>query len=624
MALTVVALLVGCHRVEEKPKAVVGPPWQQWQALLTGPSAGQSAPTLETLSARAKKAPPLKPYRTLSKSRALKDAERLLERAKTSKGSLEFIVPPVDWGAQPGKNRNAHMKRNDLRIIAPVVWAHFYTGEERYLAYVEHVLLDWIDFNLVKDKPNAMKWYDFATGIRSVVLAYVIDRRLRSQSRLQGALPELIWAANEHAKVLSRPHFLTDGNHGMYVVLGLKALVTALPELKKARTWAKYADSKMIHLLNTRYSKEGFHLEHSPDYHSVTNRSVGEIVKTKLFEIPESVRSKLERAKQVSYLLYHPNGDRPLVGDTARGAGKRLSDLPQHQAFLTSEGREGTAPASGLLAFPDVGYAFYRSSWDDKPFAEHSYLFFAPGFHSQHHKHADHLSFEWSEAGHPILVDSGKYEYAKNQWRTFFVSTRAGNAIEIDAKDHSTDPKYAWGGGLKEWGAQGALQFMNARVEYQPSRVSHSRTLVLYPKRWLCVVDELSAKEPHTYQQWLHLHESFEVEQKLDYFEAQLGDELRVFVQDLAPEKPQLELARGQVQPRIQGWLSADYRQKTRRYSLAFRLRGKKRRFVTLLSLGKRASLVHVDESPDGLRVHFALGATPYEFRVRGGKLVSK
>lgn len=617
----------GCEKKE--PPAVE--PWDTWPALMRKPSGTEgSKVTLESLAARAKTEKPMRPFREMPKPKAVERAERLLTRVariesgkdESAKNKLDLLVPPVDWGKIVGNDVNAHAKRNEWRAIVPVVSAHFHTGDERYLGHLERVALDWIDYNLVKNEPNVKKWHDKPSGVRAAFLAYLIDYRLRSNPS-DPALPKLVWAAARHAEELSKPEMLSSGNHGLYVVLGLKALVTALPELAHARKWGAYADAKMKQLLKTRYSREGFHYEHSPAYHEVTNKSVADILNTGLFDAAPGVVQKLQLARRVATQLYHPNGDRVMVGDSGRGPGWSQTGLAEQREFLRSGGTRGTAPASGLRAYPDVGYAIYRSPWSEKPFERHSYLFFAPGYHSRHHKHADHLSFEWSEAGQPILVDSGKYEYANSAWREFFMSTRAGNAIEIDGKDHEHLGESAWGGGLDGWGTLGALEFMRAQVKYEPSKVTHVRTLVLHPRKWLCLVDELSGNRHHTYRQWLHLHEKFEVDELGAGFVATIPDEMRVFIQPLAhDDERSLELERGQVKPRIQGWLSPSYRKKVKRYSLAFVQRGRRTRFVTLLSLDREARAAHVSDSNGRLTVEFSLGKERHQFRLADGKLI--
>jgi hypothetical protein len=64
----------------------------------------------------------------------------------------------------------------------------------------------------------------------------------------------------------------------------------------------------------------------------------------------------------------------------------------------------------------------------------------------------------------------------------------------------------------------------------------------------------------------------------------------------------EVELVRGQTEPRIQGFLSTKYMQKTPRFSLAFRKRGANATFATLFSPGE-VHAVRVTEQSDSLSV---------------------
>lgn len=557
----------------------------------------------------------------MNKAVAVREASEFLRRQAAPQASLSDLKPPVQWGADPTRNRHAVVARNALRAAQPLFWAHFATGEDKYLEAARAILLDWIRFNLVEGKPNPMKWYDAASGKRAAHLAYLIDRELRRERPQREALAQLVWAADIHATKLRDPKMFTTGNHGLYMIVGLKALTTALPTLRSAGEHARYADEKMRLLLTTRYTKEGFHKEHSAEYQEITNKAVRGILDTGLFGEPAGVEAILERAESVEYELYHPNGDRLLINDSERGF-RRLAGTKPQRDFLTSEGKKGEAPPTGLLVHENSGYAFFRSGWDEKPFAEHSYLFFAPAYHSAHHKQADHLSFEWSEAGQPILVDSGKFDFADNDWRRFFTSTRAGNAVEIDEKDYTTAHRYAWGSGLSGWGSSGVLQFMQASVAHHGFGTRQRRSLVLAPRQWLCVIDALDSEASHDFRQWFHFHPAFEVEQRPSGFWAAARDKgLEVFVTALDSPKPQLELVNGQTRPRIQGWISPKRRKQYPRASVALHQGGDKVLFVTLFSLGHAPARPRVRLEAGAVRVQFSLGGRNWRFVVDGTRI---
>src|SRR5690606_4420045 len=113
--------------------------------------------------------------------------------------------------------------------------------------------------------------------------------------------------------------------------------------------------------------------------------------------------------------------------------------------------------------------------WSETPFSKHSFLFFSAASHDSGHNHHDYFTFEWSERGVPIVVDSGKFTYNRGRERDFFVSTRAGNTVEIDGKNHKPLKALSH---LRGFGRAGPLHFAEASARHG-SKVQHTRLLVL-------------------------------------------------------------------------------------------------------------------------------------------------
>jgi hypothetical protein len=585
--LLIVALGCDTEASSRKATATVDPPW----GVLTDHVmvAAPREQVLGILRRRARKDKPFLPYPG-DHGKPRERADELLKKLALAGHGFDLLKPPMDWGAEPKSDRNAHIAQNALRPLRPLVTAHIATGDPRFLLHLKSVLLDWVQYNLVEKRKNPMVWHALSTGQRGSILAYVLEQELRGKPADSHDLVKLVWAARQHCEVLANPRLFNDGSYGFDMMLGLKALVRVLPELKRASEFENYADDKLKQLLSTHFSKEGFHLEHSPEYHVAATRAIERVMETGLFDDVDALKSVVKNARGVAYQLYHPNGDRVLVGDSSRGRMRVGGVAREHYRYLRSEGRRGRRPQAGLLVHPDAGYGVYRSSFDDRPFEQHSFLFFAPGYHSQHHKHADHLTFEWSERGQPILVDSGKYAYERDEWRQFFVSTRAGNAVEVDEMDYSTRSQRPWGGGFSVWGELRSIQYMQTQVEHDGVKVRQTRTLLLAPKKWLCVIDQMSSEQPHIYRQWFQFHEALNVSARGSGFVAEGPHKFKVFVASRAlAGKVEARHARGQIRPRTVGWLSADYQQKHKRWSVAFKTRGRSVVIASLFSLSARA-----------------------------------
>ena len=583
LALFCVAL-DACDDPEPERSVASGLGWAPIGARLT--PRGDAAQVVARLKQRARAQPAFFPY-PAGKQATVARADTLLRRVAEPGQALEALEPPLDWGGARNEPE-AGAERNSLRALRPLMAAHRATAQPRYLDYMKRVLLDWTQYNLVDKRKNELMWHGMATGQRALLFAYVIDQELRRPSSDSDEFKMLLWAALQHADALANPRLFSESNHGFYMVEGLKALVRVLPELKDAQKFTAYAHQQLRHLLVVHFGDDGFHREHSPEYHLLATQLLERLAQTGLFDELGALKKTLTLAESHSYQLFHPNGERLTIGDSSRGTLRRHGLARAHERFIESEGRDGTRPPAGLHAYPGAGYVFFRSTFDVHPFVQHSYLFFAPGYHSSHHKHADHLSFEWSEAGQSILVNGGKFESKDQRWREFFMSTRAGNAVEVDQKDYSLLAGKPWGGGLSSWGALGDIQTMRASVTHEKLGVAQVRTLLLLPRRWLCVIDQLSADETHTYRQWFHFHERFEVGREGAGFIAKSAGGPSVRVQATSSDgTPDAQYAHGQREPRLLGYLSPDGRTTEARASIAFRKAGKSLALATFFSLAQ-------------------------------------
>lgn len=127
------------------------------------------------------------------------------------------------------------------------------------------------------------------------------------------------------------------------------------------------------------------------------------------------------------------------------------------------------------------------------------------------HAHADMFSFELTIGGAPVIVDSGVFEYAEGEWRTWFRSTAAHNTVEIDGRDQSE----MWGSfrvGRRArptqvlWTDDAAFTAISGEHDgYAP--VIHHRTIVaLRDARIWIVVDRIFGPAERVARSFIHLH----------------------------------------------------------------------------------------------------------------------
>lgn len=566
------------------PSASTSAASERWVDVLDATQLGARKPApdaaVRALALRRKASKPLaaavsaKPARDKAKVAA----DKLIESGYAlRKNPVWKPKPPIDWGQNPKKDSNWHYVINSLRPMKPLIQAYLAGAGDRYLALARQVALDWIDFNMVENRPNEKKWHDMGSAFRAQLLATVLDLELRRPQPDVAAVGRLVWALDEHAAFLADPKVFTLGNHGFFMMQGLNWALRGLPELKSRARFERYADQQMKKLLSSQFAADGLHLEHSPGYHGFMTKSFADVVSEGSFPELAELRQTVERARLHLPELQHPNGEAPMLGDTER--------LP-----LKIPDPDGPAPEDGvpLRGYPESGWAVFRTHFGEHATATDDYLLLGAGHHSNVHKHADHLSFEWSFGGVPILVDSGKYTYDRDEWRRFFISTRAGNAVEVDESDYATRLVKGKGNSkLGAWGQLGDAYYIVAEQRDRGLAVQQTRLLFICPGRYLLVVDQMQSKKQHTYRQWFHFHESLEVERRgARLLVADAEGHPLLALRDLA-DGAEVELVRGQTKPRIQGFLSSKYMQKTPRFSLAFRKQGENVTFAALFTPGE-------------------------------------
>lgn len=493
------------------------------------------------------------------------------------------IDKEIDWAFEGG-DVNWHFKINSWAPIVDAFNAHEVSGDINFLLTVKPVIFDWINFNIVEDRPNKKKWYDMATGSRAYMLAYFFDH-YPLDTLTDDEFKNLLITADMHADVLSRPELLSRGNHALFQLSGLAALCRAIPEIKRCDQALPYANEKFEQLVNAQFTKEGIHIEHAAQYHPWAIAVIDNMLATKVFEKDDY--PVLNQARENFKWFLFPNGRSVRNGDTDQYAVNKYEKIAStDKSFNNFE--------SSLGLFKDSGYVFFRKP-DASGIAEQdSYLFFHAGFHSTVHKHADDMAFEWYELGSEILVDSGKYTYNSNAWRDYFISTAAHNTIEIDGVSDKVRSQFSYGSAIESASVTDQYFHSRARLDKKQFDVVHQRDLILLPKHALIVIDNLTANRSHKYTQWFHFHPSFDVVPD-GAGTGYKADNKNLSVYHSFSQGLSAALFHGQKEPIIQGWTSYDYQEKEPNHAIGLSLNAKSAIIVSAFGLNEPVDLTQDD-----------------------------
>lgn len=498
---------------------------------------------------------------------------------------------PIDWNADPFKDRNWRYQLHAWRMLDPLLGAWEQTGEVTYLEDTLRIVFDWYEYHAVRGQKSDYEWYDMAVGLRAMKLAYLVQRAFEGDVQLNDVGKEkLIHLAWLHAQSLMDKRLLSKGNHGLFQLHGLLALCNVVPSIETCAGAQDFVGVEMQDLLLRQFSPEGVHLENAPEYHFFVYSTVKRFMDTGWYEQFGFIRELMERVEQNRVWMVHPDKTIVTVGDSEP---KPVNiDWPESSDSC----RDVKAPCYLLRNFRESGYAIVRSDWA-VPAQEASMFFFMGMFFQTGHKLPDDLSFEWFDQGERILTNAGKYSYSKGPFRDYVTSTAAHNTVEIDGRTPNLSKTARYGSAVKEARAVDEA-FLIRGAAPREEGIEQERLMLFTPRRWLAIVDVLQGDALHEYTQWFHFARQWRLENTEGDMRLVSSSGRTVLVRHLSGA--QLVAPRGQKQPKLQGWVTESYGTMVDRQAFGFTAGGRSVRLVTLFGFDEAA----LDEASAAAALH--------------------
>jgi hypothetical protein len=484
------------------------------------------------------------------------------------------LALPLDWATNPFKDENWQFQLHAWRMTDPILAEYEKTGDPALFAKALSFALDWATFHYESKKTSPFSYYDMATGIRAMRIAYFLDRAFSGKAKpTEAQMAVLLRLADDHARRLQKASFIASSNHGLFQVHGLKALCRVLGPTGPCAKADAFAEAQLVRLLDTQFSKNGVHREHSPDYHRFAEEAFESFVQPTWYRSAAQVDARLAKARAVFPWYVFPTGRLANLGDTE---GTAALDRPSNARC--------DATAVGCVEVGDFskdGYAIVRSPWASKP-SDAFMLIMTGAYNSTTHKHADDLSFELMEGGQMLFVDAGKYAYLKDPMSRFVASARAHNTVGLSNREIGIRDTKPYGSALSGVTVDDGSYLLKGKVRRE-KLFSQARELKYVPGKSLLITDTLTSTKAQRYETYLHLSPELKVVAQGKAFVAPLanGSELRI---EALSEGCTAELARGQKEPQIQGWVTAEYRKMTEASVITFACPGKDRRIEILSS----------------------------------------
>lgn len=305
------------------------------------------------------------------------------------------------------------------------------------------------------------------------------------------------------------------GNHVLENAHAL-ALAGGLFDGAAADDWLRIARETLQRELPEQILPHGEHFERSPMYHLQMLDAMLDIRDAVRELDPDLSRQCGNTASRMADFLkdiLHPDGEIPLLGDSAFGEAPPVGELIRQAAG--SQNHTDRPVAETALGRRTGDYWSWRDDGD--------FLLLDGGpvgpDHLPAHAHSDLSTFEISIGGRRLVVDSGVFAYRDDELRQYCRSTAAHNVLQIDDSEQcDTWSRFRMGyrGRPVAFESGRAGNFDWARIRHNAFR----RIGVPEVGRWVAcrrggpwlVVDWAEGNGSHLLTNRIHLHPDVEVD----------------------------------------------------------------------------------------------------------------
>jgi Heparinase II/III-like protein len=451
------------------------------------------------------------------------------------------LRPPVRWDRDEPRSWLVHLHS---WFFMDVLLKATRAGDGGALGQAVELAVDWLASNrrsALSDNRDPA-WNNKVVGDRAGYLGY-LTRLALARGVGDEAAAALIAAVQEHGEILADDaNYAFGGNHGLYQDAGLLRLAAyAAPLLPVAADWGGHALNRLRESLRTlTHPDEAVLLEHSTRYHVAAVNLLRRVDRETPLSDPE-IDTLTDRMTAVGGWLVAPDGRLAQIGDTPHGP------APEWAA-------EAAAKTNGMNVLPGTGWAIVRDGG--------SYLFVTAAAHGEGHKHADDLSFELYDRGERVVADAGLYAYdAQDPNRVHARSVWAHNGLVIDQQP--VPVRVAYGSGISRWGHGAGFHGVELRNPLAARQQAEHRRWFLYrPGELLLVIDRLNADEPHEYTRLIHFDPQVATHGDVTTGLRLEGPSFRGSLIDCSAVPIVEHRARGQLEPRLQGWAFPSYRKR--------------------------------------------------------------
>jgi len=430
-----------------------------------------------------------------------------------------FYGKDIDWNYWPVKDNELRWQLHRLKWFIPMGKAFRLTGDEKWAQEWVFQYLDWIKKNPLIEKKKAANLSkeqamkeDNKVDLDNMRYAWrplEVSNRLQNQyayfqlfSSSKNFTPEFfsVFLVNnyKHANYIIN-NYSEQGNHLLFEAQRILYAGILFPEFNDAPKWRKSAIDILNREMNVQIYDDGMQNELDPMYHlAMINVFCKALTMADIngyrAEFPQKYKDVIEKMIAAYYGILLPDLSMPMFSDTHEMKAveviknskdwAKLFPLNQQIRFFATEGKEGTAPASGLIAMKTAGFYSLRSGWDKDATA----IVYKGGPAGEWHCQLDNGTFNLMIKGRNFFPDAGSYSYGGDdevmKMRNWFRQTKVHNTLTLDDKNlEKADTKCVL------WKSDKNVDML---VTKNPSyhNLSHRRSVFFVDKKFYVIVDE--------------------------------------------------------------------------------------------------------------------------------------
>lgn len=334
------------------------------------------------------------------------------------------IGAPIAWESNPLDDANWCFQFHSLVWLDRVRQAAVEACDDEIRDLYRTTLRSWLDANPVNDSRSSWAWFDMATGLRAVVLAFAV-----AEFGMEDWLRQALVVHGEELADASK--YDLRGNHGLHQDMGLLVVGSLLCR----DDWVAKATGRIEEMFFAAVDEQGVCREGSIDYQYRNFRWYQEAERRLHAAGVEGIAERMAgRLALMPEFLAHatdPAGNYAMIGDTLRHPARRIVGT------VADWSRDPARVPAATAAVYDAGYLFARRNWHTFGRDEHcAYLTqrFGPGRASAVHGHEDAGAVTLDANGESLLRDSGLYAYEAGADRLFFRGRGSHSVIDVPGR----------------------------------------------------------------------------------------------------------------------------------------------------------------------------------------------